>query len=112
MTHLGKTKRSLKKNDQVQIIAGREKGKTGKVVEVDVELDRILVEGVNIVTRHKKGTQGAAGSIVSKEAFLNYSNVLLFCPRCNRGVRHGVKNLAGGKKARVCKRCDETIDPA
>jgi large subunit ribosomal protein L24 len=119
---------SLRKNDQVQVMAGREKGKTGKILKIDSKSGRVTVEKTNMVKRHTKPTQSAAGGIVEKELPLHYSNVLLLCPKCNRGVRHGQKIVAkttdkGAKasgagtaakktKIRVCKRCDEVLDVA
>jgi large subunit ribosomal protein L24 len=118
---------SIRKNDQVQVIAGREKGKIGKVLKVDSKTGRITVEKVNMVKRHvKPSQQNPNGGIVEKELPLNYSNVLLVCPKCNRGVRHAKKTVStssakGSKKAgtekvekksRVCKRCETVIDAA
>lgn len=102
---------SLKKNDQVQVIAGREKGKRGKLLKVDSKNGRVTVEKVNIVKRHTRPTQVRAGGIVEKELALDYSNVLLVCPKCDRGVRHGLK-IVDDAKMRVCKRCKESIDVA
>lgn len=114
---------SLKKNDLVQVIAGREKGKTGKVLAVNTKFGRITVEKVNLVKRHVKPTQqNPQGGIVEKEIALHVSNVQLMCPKCNRGVRFGWKVTeaaagkkgakASAKKVRVCKRCSETLDAA
>ena len=123
---LAQVKLSLRKNDQVQVIAGREKGKTGKILQVDSKTGRVTIEKTNMVKRHTRPTQKAAGGIVEQELPIHYSNVLLHCPKCNRGVRHGVKWIekqkksaaAGAKKEvrkvkiRVCKRCDESLDTA
>ena len=117
---------SIKKNDQVQVIAGREKGKTGKVISVDPVTGRITIEKVNLVKRHTKPTQkNPQGGITEKELPLDYSNVQLFCTKCNRGVRHGRKSAEGKAKkgtktaataksvtVRFCKRCDTTIGAA
>jgi len=119
MSNLQEIKISLKKNDQVEVIAGRDKGKTGKILKVDAKTGRVTVEKVNLVKRHKKATQTSASGIIEKELPLHCSNVALFCPKCNRGVRHGHKfvNKPGKKdgsklKIRVCKRCDESLDLA
>ena len=113
---------TIRKNDQVQVMAGREKGKTGKVLKVDRQNQRIFIEKVNLVKRHVRPSQkNPQGGVLDKEAPLHYSNVLLLCPKCNRGVRHGVKMVekTKGKKAtgqkvktRVCKRCGETLGTA
>ncbi len=120
-------KLSLKKNDQVQVIAGKEKGKTGKVLAVNSKTQRVTVEKVNMVKRHTKATQQSPqGGIVEKELSLHYSNVLLFCTKCNRGTRHGAKfvqktpkkgkkvaaTTAAKTKIRVCKRCETSPDQA
>lgn len=131
MIHSEQTKYSLRKGDQVQVIAGRDKGKTGKVLKVDSKAGRVTVEKINVVKKHVKPTQKQAGGIVEKEIPLHYSNVLLFCVKCDRGVRHARKLLEGnakktakgdkassaaGKsrsaKVRVCKRCNESLDLA
>ena len=99
----------IRKGDMVQIIAGREKGKTGKVLSVLRGSQRVTVEKLNLVKRHTRPTQKSPqGGIVEKEGSLSYSNVLLFCPKCNKGVRTGRKGT-GEKKLRVCKKCGETI---
>jgi large subunit ribosomal protein L24 len=122
-------KLSLRKNDQIQVISGREKGKTGKILKVDAKNMRITIEKVNMVKRHLKPSQQyPQGGIVEKELPLHYSNVLLMCAKCNRGVRHGFKAAAAStkaskekgkagktvpaKKIRVCKRCGESLETA
>jgi len=108
---------SIRKNDMVQVIAGKEKGKTGKVLRIDVANSRVVVERVNLVKRHVKPSQKTPqGGISEKESGVHYSNVLLFCGKCNRGVRHGVKVVeTKGKKSvstgkvRVCKKCGGTL---
>src|SRR4051812_29575112 len=99
----------IRKGDMVQIIAGREKGKTGKVLSVLRDKSRVVVEKLNTVKRNTKPSQkNPQGGILEKEASLSYSNVLLLCPKCNRGVRTARK-LDGDKKLRVCKKCGESI---
>lgn len=99
----------IRKGDMVQISAGKEKGKTGKVLRVLRDQNRIVVEKLNMIKRHTRPSQkNPQGGIVEKEGSLNYSNVLLLCPKCNRGVRAGRK-LDGDKKVRICKKCGESI---
>ncbi len=100
----------IKKKDMVQVIAGREKGKTGKVIGVTKEKTRVLVEKVNLIKRHQRPDARGQGGIVEKEAPLHLSNVMLFCSKCNSGVRVGYKMLEDGKKVRVCKKCQELLD--
>ena len=102
----------LKKGDMIQVMAGREKGKTGKILKVlttDTGGLRILVEKINMVKRHTKPTQkNQMGGLVDKEASLHVSNILLLCPKCNRGVRVA-KKIEGDKKMRLCKKCGEKL---
>ena len=85
---------SIRKNDQVQVIAGREKGKTGKVLAVSDKSGRVLIEKVNMVKSHVKPNQkNPQGGVIEKELPLAYSNVQLMCPKCNRGVRHARKKI-------------------
>src|SRR3954464_2859183 len=99
MVNLERRKFSLRKNDQVEVIAGRDKGKTGKILKIDSKTGRVTVEKVNLVKRHTRPTPKNAGGIVEKELPLHYSNVQIHCPKCNRGVRHSHKvvDKAGSK---------------
>jgi large subunit ribosomal protein L24 len=109
---------SLRKDDLVQVIAGRDKGKQGKVLRVNSKTFRVTVEKINLVKRHTKPTQkNPQGGIIEKEIPIHYSNVLLYCAKCARGVRHGHKLVAGKKsgeqkKVRVCKKCGQTLEAA
>jgi large subunit ribosomal protein L24 len=99
------------KNDIVEVIAGNDRGKRGKVLKVFPETNRLLVEGVNFVHRHTRPQRrGAQGGIVEKEAPMNASNVLLVCSKCNRGVRVRTKVLTDKSKSRVCTQCGEMIE--
>ena len=101
----------IKKNDTVMVIAGRERGKTGKVLKVIPADGRVIIERLNVVKRHSK-PRGATspGGIVEKEAPIAISNVMVFCERCNAPVRVGVKQAeAGGARSRVCRRCGEAL---
>jgi len=106
-------KANLKKDDTVLVIAGRERGKTGKVVRVLRDRDRVLVERVNMIKRHQKPTNPQEpGGILEKEAPLHVSNVLLVCPACNKPTRIGRRKLESDVRVRVCRRCGEAIDKA
>ena len=101
----------IRKNDTVMIIAGKERGKTGKVLRVIPERERVLIERLNMVKRHSRarGPQSPHG-IVEKEAPLHCSNVMIMCDKCNVPVRMGKKHLQDGRSVRVCRRCGEQLD--
>ena len=101
----------IRKNDSVMIIAGRERGKTGKVLRVIPDKDSAIIERVNLIKRHSrpKGPQ-QPGGIVEKEAAIHSSNLMIMCDKCNAPVRIGRKILADGKKIRICRRCGEALD--
>jgi large subunit ribosomal protein L24 len=101
----------VRRGDTVAVIAGRERGKRGKVLRVLPDEGRVLVEKVNMVKKHQRPTQKLRqGGIIEREGFLALSNVLLVCARCNRPSRAGMKILGDGRKIRVCRRCGESID--
>ena len=95
----------VKKDDTVIVISGKDKGKQGKVVEVSPKEGKVIVEGINIVSKHvKPRRQGETGGIMKVEGAMYASKVQLYCSKCGKGVR--VKtNVADGKKTRVCKHC-------
>jgi large subunit ribosomal protein L24 len=101
----------VRKNDTVMIIAGKERGKIGKVLRVLPEENRAVVERLNLVKRHLKprGPQNPGG-ILEKEAPVHLSNLMPMCERCNAPVRVGARVLEDGSKARVCRRCNELLD--
>ncbi|ALC17573.1 50S ribosomal protein L24 [Desulfuromonas soudanensis] len=101
----------VKKDDMVMVIAGKEKGKSGKVVRVFPEKGRIVVENLNMIKRHTRPNRAnAEGGIVEKEAAIDASNVLLLCGACNKAARTGVRILDDGTKTRFCKKCNEIVD--
>lgn len=101
----------VKKNDMVEIIAGKERGKTGKVLRVLPGKGRVVVENLNVIKRHTRPTQlNPEGGIVEKEAPLSISNVMLVCGSCNQATRTGVRLLEDGSKTRYCKKCNESVD--
>lgn len=101
----------LKKDDKVKIIAGKDKGKIGKVIKVDRKKERVLVENINIVKRHQRPTaQNRQGGILESEAPIHWSNVMLLCNKCVKPVRIKTQQLDDGKKVRVCRKCNEQID--
>lgn len=108
-------KMKLRKGDTVEIITGRseDKGKRGEIIRVDVDENRVVVQGVNIRTKHQRQVQSQGRTInpgiVKFEAPLHASNVMLVCPKCNKPTRVGVQR-DNGKAARVCKKCSAVID--
>lgn len=101
---------TVKKGDNVVVITGKDKGKTGKVLEVFPKDNKVLVDGVNIVTKHKKArTQQEKSEIVKKAAPFEASNVLVVCPVCGKATRVAHKEI-NEKNARVCKKCSASLD--
>ncbi|MFC2070621.1 50S ribosomal protein L24 [Chloroflexota bacterium] len=101
----------IKKEDTVLVIAGRDKGKKGKVRFAYPKDKRILVEGVNFIKRHARATgQVRQAGIIEREEPIRISNVMLMCGKCNRPVKVGYRSLADGKKVRICRSCSEVID--
>jgi len=103
-------KMRIKQNDRVMVIAGNDKGKTGKVLKVFPAKQRAIVEGVRFIKRHTKPTQtNQQGGIIEKEAPINMTNLMVYCDKCSRGVKIGSKLLDDGSRVRVCKKCGEMI---
>jgi len=101
----------VKKGDTVIVLNGKDVSKKGKVLAVYPENSRVLVEGVNMSTKHKKPrSQTQQGGIIHQESHIHSSNVMLVCPRCGKPTKVGKKILETGDKDRVCKKCNETID--
>jgi large subunit ribosomal protein L24 len=103
----------IKKDDVVIARTGKERfgKKTGKVLKVLTDKNQVIVQGLNLVKRHTKPSQKhQKGGIVEREAPLAVSNVMVYCTRCKRGARVGLKVLKNGSKLRVCKRCGESLD--
>jgi large subunit ribosomal protein L24 len=104
---------AIRKNDTVLVIAGREKGKRGKVLFVLPTRERVIVEHVNMVKRHQRPTQKLRqGGIIEREAPLHVSNVMLVCSKCDKATRVGMRMLAEDRRARVCRRCGDIVDKA
>ncbi len=99
----------LRKGDTVKVIAGKEKGKTGKILRVIAEKNKVVVEKLNFVKKHQKPDAKGKGGIVEKEAPIHVSNVMIFCNKCNTAVRVGHKFLEDGKKVRVCGKCHDVL---
>ena len=103
-------KMSIKKNDLVVVLSGKDKGKQGKVLAVMPADRKVIVEGINVVSRHTKPRkQGDQGGILKKEAPMYACKVQKVCPKCNKPTRPAHKMLADGKKVCVCKKCGAEI---
>ena len=102
----------IKKDDQVKVLAGRDRGKTGRVLRVLPANGRAIVENVNIIRRHTRPNpqRNIQGGIVEREAPLAISNLQVICGECSQASRIGFDTLADGKKVRVCRRCGGTVD--
>jgi large subunit ribosomal protein L24 len=101
--------RKIRSGDEVLVTAGRNKGQRGKVRLNLIEKDRVVIEGVNIVTKHIKQGRARQAGLVKVEAPLHVSNVKLICPSCGQPTRVGVRSSADGKNERYCKKCDVTV---
>ena len=103
-------KMSIRKDDTVIVLSGKDKGKQGKVLEVMPADRKVIVEGINVVSRHTKPRkQGDQGGILKKEAPMYACKVQKVCPKCNKPTRPAHKMLADGKKVCVCKKCGAEI---
>ena len=104
-------KSHIKKDDKVKVIAGKDKGKIGKILRVERKKERVLVENINVVKRHTRPTaKNRQGGIVESEATVPWSNVMLMCGKCLSPVRIQMRRLDDGKKVRSCRKCNEIID--
>ncbi len=100
----------IKKGDTIEVIRGDDKGKKGKVLNLIPGGKRALVEGINLVKKHKRKTQqDQQGGVVSIETPISLSNLMLFCKRCNAPVKVGFLALTDGTKSRICKTCKEEL---
>jgi len=99
----------LKKKDLVMVMAGKDKGKKGEIKEILPESDRVVVMGVNIVSKHKRTTKEKPGGIHKIEASIHISNVQIICPKCAKPVKTKVSIAPSGDKMRACRKCGEVI---
>jgi large subunit ribosomal protein L24 len=102
-------KLKIKKGDQVIVLTGKNKGAKGEVLNVNRENNRIIVQGVNMITKHNKPSQVSAGGIVKKESSIHISNVALADPKGGKATRVGFKALKDGKKVRFARKSGEEI---
>jgi large subunit ribosomal protein L24 len=102
----------IRKNDNVVVISGRDRGKRGRVLQVLPTRHRVVVEGVNFIKRHTRPNpqRNVKGGIIEREASLDVSNVQLVCPECAKTTRVGHRLLEDGRRVRVCRKCDGVLD--
>ncbi len=101
----------IRKNDTVLVVAGRDKGKKGKVRVAIPKKERLLVDGINMIKKHARPTgQARQAGIIESEAPIHVSSVMLLCEKCGKPARVGRRLLADGKKVRFCKACGEVVD--
>jgi large subunit ribosomal protein L24 len=102
----------LRKNDLVEVIAGRDAGKQGKVLKVFPDKNRVIVQGVGFIKKHTRPNpqRNIKGGIAEREAPIHASNVMVVCGECGKRTRIGAKRLSDGRKVRVCRRCDGVLD--
>ena len=100
----------VKKGDTIMVLSGKSKGKKGKVLDVSIAEGKVIVEGVNMVTKHVKPRKaGQEGGILKAESPLYACKVVLYCQKCDKGVRHGTNVLENGEKVRLCKSCGNEL---
>lgn len=103
-------KMHVRRNDTVMVISGKDKGKTGEVIKVFPKTGKVIVKGINVVTKHQKpNRQNMQGGIIQQEAPIYSSKVMLYCDKCKNVTRISKKVLEDGTKVRVCKKCGETF---
>ena len=102
----------IRRNDNVVVITGKDRGKRGRVLKVDATKNRLIVEGVNFIKRHTKPNpqRQIKGGVVEREASLHASNVQIVCPECSKATRIGRKILGDGRKVRICRKCEGVVD--
>jgi large subunit ribosomal protein L24 len=102
----------LRKNDQVEVLSGKDAGKRGKVLQVLPEKGRVLVQGVNFIKRHTRPNpqRNIKGGVAEREAPLHVSNLMVVCAECGKRTRIGSSQLEDGRRARICRKCKGTLD--
>ena len=109
---MSKLATSIRRNDNVIVITGKDRGKRGRVLKVVPSTNRLVVEGVNFIKRHTKPNpqRQIKGGVVEREAALHASNVQLVCPECGKPTRLGRRILGDGRKVRICRKCEGVVD--
>ncbi len=105
------SKMHVKKGDNVSVLSGKDRGKTGEVLTVIPSEGKVIVKNVNVVTKHQKARSAAEqGGIIHQEAAINASKVMLVCGKCGKATRTGIKVIGDGQKVRYCKKCGEIVE--
>ena len=109
---MSKLETPIRRNDNVVVITGKDRGKRGRVLKVDPSKNRLIVEGVNFIKRHTKPNpqRQIKGGVIEREAALHASNVQLVCPECDKPTRLGRRVLGDGRKVRICRKCEGVVD--
>jgi large subunit ribosomal protein L24 len=109
---MSKLQTPIRRNDNVVVITGKDRGKRGRVLKVDPAKNRLIVEGVNFIKRHTKPNpqRQVKGGVIEREASLHASNVQMVCPDCDKPTRLGRKVLGDGRKVRICRKCEGVVD--
>jgi large subunit ribosomal protein L24 len=109
---MSKLATSIRRNDNVVVITGKDRGKRGRVLKVVPATNRLVVEGVNFIKRHTRPNpqRQIKGGVVEREASLHASNVQVVCPECGKPTRLGRKILGDGRKVRICRKCEGVVD--
>jgi large subunit ribosomal protein L24 len=107
-----RTRIRLRRNDQVEVISGKDAGKRGKVLQIVAEKNRVLVQGVNFIKRHTRPNpqRNIKGGIAEREAPIHVSNLMVVCGECGKRTRIGSSRLEDGRKVRICRKCKGALD--
>jgi large subunit ribosomal protein L24 len=107
-----RVKLKLRKNDTVEVLAGKDAGKRGKLLQLIPEKGRVVVQGVAFVKKHTRPNpqKNIKGGIAEREAAIHASNVAVVCPECGKPTRIGSRRLADGRKVRICRKCEGVLD--
>jgi large subunit ribosomal protein L24 len=101
--------KNFKKGDEVRVISGDDRGKAGKILRLQKDRDRVIVEKINIVKKHQKAGRSVQAGIIEKPAPIHISNIMLICPKCKEDVKVR-RDVVADQRVRICKECEEVID--
>lgn len=112
MAEIARVRMGLHKNDMVEVLAGKDAGKRGKILKIFPEKNRVIVQGVGFIKKHTKPNpqRNIKGGIAEREAPIHASNVMILCQECGKRTRIGKKVLGDGKRVRICRKCEGVLD--